>query len=248
MRHQIALVQRSDAMIAQTPTEREFYVGHGVPESRISVIGPGVTPAEVLGGDGKRFRQRHQIKGPLVVSLSTMSYDKGTVHLVKAVRRLWQAGYQVTLVLAGALLTPFQRYLDSLPISDRQRLRVLGFVNEEEKRDLLAAADIFAMPSRTDSFGIVYLEAWLYEKPVIGAHTWGVCDVITDGVDGILVPFGDVPALSRALIELLEDDSLRDEMGARGAKKVYRLHTWKHKHHLIENLYNKLLSPERLVQ
>ncbi|MFN8515884.1 MAG: glycosyltransferase [Chloroflexia bacterium] len=59
---------------------------------------------------------------------------------------------------------------------------------------MLAAASIFALPSRTDSFGITFLEAWCNGVPVIGARAGSIPDVIDDGEDELLVPFGDVPA------------------------------------------------------
>ena len=100
-------------------------------------------------------------------------------------------------------------------------LHVLGSIEETEKRDMFAAADLFAMPSRTDSFGIVYLEAWLYRKPVIAARTWGVSDVVADGEDGLLVRFGDVPALAEVIASLLDDPTRRNALGARrGGKSV----------------------------
>lgn len=240
MRHQLRLVQESDALMAQTAAESTFYKARGAAPDHILIAGPGVNPADVCGGDGQRFRSRHNIRDPLVVSLSAMSYDKGTVHLVEAVRRLWQSGRQVELVLAGAVLRPFRRYLSGLPSTDRERIRVLGPVSEEEKRDLLAACDIFAMPSRTDSFGVVYLEAWLYGKPVIGARTWGLSDVIEDGEDGFLVPFADVPALTEAVTRLLDQPATRQAMGARGKQKVHRFHTWDRKYPLVRDLYSRL--------
>ncbi len=246
MRHQLALVLESDALVAQTAAERDFYVALGYPHTQVVTAGPGVTPAEILGGEGARFRERHAIPEgrPIVASLSAMSYDKGTVHAVEALRRLWQAGVDVELVLAGAVLAPFRAYLEKLPRADRERIRLLGFVSEDEKRDMFAAADLFAMPSRTDSFGIVYLEAWLYGVPVVGARTWGVNDVISDGVDGLLVPFGDVEALAAAITRLLNDPQLRSEMGERGRRKVYADHTWDHKHTLVESLYQRLAAGE----
>jgi len=240
MRHQVNLVQSSSAAVCMTPAEAAFYAARGMPAERLLIAGSGVNPAEVLGGDGARFRLRHGIQGPLVVSLAAMAYDKGTMHLVEAVRRLWRAGQAVDLALAGAITPPFRTYLAGLPPADRARLHVLGPVDDAEKRDLLAAADVFAMPSRTDSFGIVYLEAWLYRKPVIGARTWGVMDVIEDGRDGLLVPFGDVPALADALSGLLADASRRTEMGARGEAKVYQMHTWDVKYPPVRDLYLRL--------
>ena len=242
MRHQQDLVTRSAALVAQTASERDFYVERGFDEARALVAGPGIAPEDVLGGDGRRFRQQHSIAedAPLVVALSSMSYDKGTVHVVEAIRRLWQQGRDVELALAGAVLTPFRRYLDGLPTADRERIHLLGSVSEAEKCDLLAAADIFAMPSRTDSFGIVYLEAWLYEKPVIGARTWGVTDVIAGGEDGLLVPFGDVDALAEAIAHLIDHPEIRAAMGAKGARKVREQHTWARKHRMVYQLYRDL--------
>ena len=87
MRHQTALVCMADAAVV--------------------VAGPGVDPSRVLGGDGARFRREHGLQGPVVASLAAMSYDKGTVHVVEAVRRLWGEGRSVELVLAGTVTEPF---------------------------------------------------------------------------------------------------------------------------------------------
>ncbi len=245
MRHQVALLRASTAAVMQTPAEQAFYRTQGISAERLIVGGPGVTPARVLGGDAARFRRRHAIAGPLIASLSAMCYDKGTVHLVEAVRRLWQAGQAVDLALAGAITLPFRAYLAGLPAADRARLHVLGQVDDAEKRDLLAAADVFAMPSRTDSFGIVYLEAWLYRKPVIAARTWGVMDVIEDGRTGLLVPFGDVPALVDALGRLLADGALRAALGEAGEATVYRRYTWDIQYARVRDLYERLVAAGR---
>jgi glycosyltransferase involved in cell wall biosynthesis len=242
MRHQVDVVRSSDAVAAQSPTARAFYIERGTPAERVHVVGPGVNPGELVGGDGARFLERHGIQAPLVAYLGAMAYDKGTVQVVEAVRCLWQVGVEVELVLAGAILSAFQHYLDQLPRGDRERIRVLGPVGEVEKRDLLAASDIVAMPSRTDSFGLVYLEAWLYRKPVVGARAWGVADVVEDGVDGLLVPFDDHSALTEAFSTLLERPALRAEMGARGEQKVYRLHTWNKKYDVVRQIYTSLVS------
>jgi len=242
MRHQVALVRSSQALVAQTPTEQAYYTERGMPAANVRTVGPAVNPDEILGGDARRFLDRLDIQAPVVAYVGAMAYDKGTVQVVEAVRDLWHAGRQVELILAGAVLSAFQSYLDQLPAEDRSRIRVLGSVDEAEKRDLLAAADIVAMPSRTDSFGIVYLEAWLYRKPVIGAQAWGVSDVIEDGVDGRLVPFGDTDALAEAISVLLERPALCAEMGARGEAKVYRQHTWDLKYKAVRDLYAGLVN------
>lgn len=226
MRHQLGLIRQADAVVTQTARERRFLVERGVPESRLHLIGAGVDPDEVLGGDGAAFRTRHQIAGPLVTTLGTTAYDKGTPHVVEALRALWREGVEATLVIAGPTMAHFRHYFARLPAADRARCRLLGFISPEEKRDLLAATDLFALPSRTDSFGIVYLENWCYGTPVIGARAGGVPDVIDDGENGLLVPFADVPALADALRALLANPALARRLGERGRAKVYARYTW----------------------
>jgi glycogen(starch) synthase len=196
----------------------------------------------LTGGNQDRFVARHNISGPIVFSISSMNYDKGTMHTVEAARSLWQAGHPITLVLAGAVLQPFRRYLNRLPIDDRSRIIVLGPVSDEERNDLLAAGDVLVMPSRTDSFGIAYLEAWLYGKPVIGASAWGVRDLIDDGRDGLLIPFGDVEALAQAILRLVTRREEAVTMGARGREKALRFHTWDVKYPLVRDLYQQLFE------
>ena len=240
MCHQTDLVRQSDAIVTLTETERAFYIDQGVPSKRILVAGPGLVPEQILGGDGARWRTRYQLNGPLVAFIGTINYDKGAMHLVEAIRRLWQTGRPVEVALVGSPSDQFQEYWRSLPPAEHKRVRVLGRVDEAEKRDLLAACDIFALPSRTDSFGIVYLEAWLYRKPVVGARAWAIRDVIADGQDGLLVEFGDVPGLALAIARLLDHPEERVAMGANGERKVYRTHLWDQKFALIRGLYTRL--------
>ena len=89
------------------------------------------------------------------------------------------------------------------------------------------------MPSRTDSFGIVYLEAWLYNKPVIGAYAGGVPDVIDDGKNGYLVKFGDVEMLAQRIKQLLGNPIGALTMGQRGYAKVLHEMTWERQYAFV---------------
>jgi len=242
MRQQLAILCQADAVITLTPLEADFLAARGVPRERCYSTGAGINLPEVTGGDGARFRQRHGLVGPIVFAIGTLAYDKGTVHLIEALRRLWATGRDVHLVLAGQPLTPVSAYLARLPADVASRLRVLGFVSEEEKRDLLAAGDIFCLPSCTDSFGIVYLEAWANGVPVIGARAGGVPAVIADGRDGCLVNFGDVAGLAEAIARLLDVPALRREMGQRGQDKVRREMTWDHVFQRVARVYETVLA------
>lgn len=240
LRHQIDLLKRCDRVITQTSLEQEHLRALGVSSQRMCRIGVGITPAEVAGGDGARFRAAHNIAGPLVLSIGAMAYDKGTVHVVEAMQRLWSAGSTARLVLIGAPLAHFLQFVEQLPASARERILMLPYADDQVKRDALAAADVFAMPSRTDSFGIVYLEAWCYRLPVIGAWAGGVPDVVSHEQDGLLVPFGDVAELAGTIARLLGDRTEARRLGEAGHAKLLRELTWDHKYAQVREVYREL--------
>jgi glycosyltransferase involved in cell wall biosynthesis len=160
-------------------------------------------------------------------------------------RRVWERGTDATFVMAGStMLDKFRRYYDELPDEVRAKCRWLGFISDEDKRDLNAAGQVFCMPSRTDSFGIVYLEAWLNGVPVIGANAGGVPEIISDGVDGYLVEFGDVAALANRIQLLLQRPDTADAMGQAGTRKVLAEHTWDHKIARIAEIYQSVVSSQ----
>ncbi len=105
-------------------------------------------------------------------------------------------------------------------------MRLVEDFREQEKPALFAACDVFSMVSKYESFGITYLEAWAAGKPVIGADIGAVRSVIADGVDGLIVRYGDEAALARAVLRLLENGELGRAFGASGRAKVERGHTW----------------------
>ncbi len=244
MRHQLGLLRQAAKIIAQTESERAFLLRRGFPQEQVHIVSPGIDPAEASHADGRRFRQRHGLSGPLLVTLGALSYNKGTVHLLSATRTLWAEGRHLTLVLVGSMENTVRRLIAQLPARMQERCLYLGRISEQEKWDAIDAADIVALPSRTESFGIVFLEAWMCGKPVIGARAGAVETVIEDGVDGVLVDFGDVAGLADALRALLDDPALAAEMGRRGRAKVLERYTWARQYDRLRELTNQVMRIE----
>jgi glycogen(starch) synthase len=242
MRHQVGIVLDSDMVIAQTSAERRFYEDRGFSEEKIVAVGPGVEPSEVAGGDGDRFKAKQGIESPLILFVGYLSRDKGAFDTVEAVIRLLRLGYEVDLALIGAISSSFREFFSGLSDSEKERIHLLGPVEDSEKKDAFAAASFLSMPSRTDSFGITYLEAWLYGLPVIAARSWGITDVVDDGKDGLVVPFGDRDALAGAMQTLLDNPDEARKMGEIGREKVYREHTWEKKLRALGEIYQQLVA------
>jgi glycosyltransferase involved in cell wall biosynthesis len=147
--------------------------------------------------------------------------DKGSVCVVEAMKIVWQRHPSARLVLAGPSLSAFDLYL-STASAGCERLLTLGPVSDAEKRDWLAAATVVVQPSRVESLGLILLEAWANEKPVIAADTAVSRELVAHGRDGLLVPFGNNSRLAHAITQLLQDSSSRRAMGIRGREKLMR--------------------------
>lgn len=226
MPHQVRLLRDADAILTMTERERRFVVDLGIDSSRVVVTGAGVDTQQVTGGLGDAFRRRHQLSGFVVGSLGPPSAEKGTPDLVRAVAAMRQAGSDVQLVIAGPPMSSFIRWFESLPSDQQAGTTMLGYVDADERRDLLAAIDVFALPSRTESFGIVFLEAWLNRKPVVAARAGAVTELVRDGETGLLVPYGDPDALAVAFGRLRDDAYLRSSLADAGYRLTTSCYMW----------------------
>ncbi len=209
----------------------------GVHPSKMHLIPMGINLDEWRNSDGERFRRKYGLIGKrLVLFVGTKNYNKGAIHLLEAVGKIGKDMGDVTLVSLGL---PTEEWKKKKIVLHETHILDLGNVSAEEKRDAFDACDLFAMPSRYDSFGIVYLEAWRCAKPVIGAKVGAIPEVIEEGKDGLLVEFGEVDQLASAIISLLNNPDLCREMGERGRKKVIDKFNWQKNIGKIEDVFER---------
>ncbi|GAH76519.1 unnamed protein product, partial [marine sediment metagenome] len=122
-------------------------------------------------------------------------------------------------MIAGAVTRDFQLFFKDLPNELKNHIIDLGLIDDQSKINAFSICDIFVLPSLDDAFGIVYLEAWLFKKPVIGVLEGNVAGLIDDNTNGFLVPFRDIKNLSFKIEILLKDKNKRDEFGQKGHEK-----------------------------
>jgi glycosyltransferase involved in cell wall biosynthesis len=234
-------LQSADRVFVQTNLERAGAIDLGVQESRVVVQGLGVEPAECAGGDRARARRDWKIQdGEIVVGhLGNLSWDKGSIDLLLAAERVWKSGVSFRVVLAGPQASSFLAFWKKFEGKDR--VVVTGVLDEQQKRDFFAGMDLFALPSRCDSFGLVLLEAWANGVPNIGYRAGGVTEVIRHEQDGILVKCGDLDALAGALQRLVRDPEMRRRFGATGRERALRDFRWSDKLALVERVYEEVV-------
>jgi glycosyltransferase involved in cell wall biosynthesis len=223
-------IQQADAYIAHTTFERDYLVGRGTQADKIVVIGAGVDADAFASADGVEVRQRYGWgDAPLVGTMGKQTARKRFDVLLKAMPHVWAARPEVHLFIAGAA-GPFSPHIKSLidtfPAEWQVRITVISDFEETEKSALLAACDVFALPSVHESFGIAFAEAWACGKPVIGARVGAISSVIDDGNDGVLVNVDDPQDLARAILELLADQERRARLGRTGQERVLENYTW----------------------
>lgn len=239
---QIKLLQKCDKIIVQTAIERGYLKNSGIDEDKICLVGQGVNLKDIQGGDAERFRKRFDVvEKKIVFHVSTKSYDKGTFHLIEAMKEIWKEDEDIKLVLAGPPMDEFNKYFSTETAFVKNKCLVLDYIIGEDKKDLFAAGDIFVLPSRTDSFGAVFLEAWVNRKPVIGARAGGVAEVINHNEDGYLVKFGDVSELAAYIKLLLQDKNFANEMGRKGYLKVCNGWTWDERYKFVKGLLDNII-------
>lgn len=240
-------IREADAYIAHTTYERDFLTAQkGIAAARIHVIGGGVDVQPYQRANGNNIRQRYGWDdAPVVMALGKHVERKRFDLLIEAMKLVWQQYPTAKVVIAGGR-TQYSTHLEQMIalLSDAQRANVALLCDfpEDEKADLLAACDIFVLPSGHESFGIALIEAWAAGKPVIGARSGAIPSVIEDGIDGLLFEYPQAESLAAQILTLLDNPVQRAKMGAIGKQKVHQRFTWERVVAQVHDLYKNMVK------
>jgi glycogen(starch) synthase len=155
-----------------------------------------------------------------------LEWEKGVHTLVEAMPRLRRRHPGLRLVVAGR-----GTHRDAL-VEQARRLRVsrsvafTGWLEEEDLRAVVAAADVAVVPSVYEPFGLVALETAALGTPLVVAGTGGLAEVVRDHESGLVVPPLDAAALADAVTELLCDEVLAHRVARTAREVVVRDHDW----------------------
>lgn len=234
------LLKNCSYVLTITNNEKEKLAADGINSAKIKVSGIGVDETANTQNDVDKFRKKYNIDSPYVLQISTQTHDKGSHHTIEAMKVLWNKGVDIKLVLIGQILSEFESYLVSQKSYVFENTVILNYATEKDKNDAIEGCEVFVMPSKSDSFGLVYVESWLHKKPVIAAYCSGVTEVIDEGINGFFVPFGDYEMIAGYILKLLKNKDLAQKMGEEGYKKAKNNYLWEQRiksfYKLIEGL------------
>lgn len=215
-----AVLNRCDAVFALLDTDRRGLTQIGVDPARVRTLG--VCPLGAGTGDAAGFRAKLGVgDAPVVLFIGRMVPYKGVPALLAAAELVWRVAPDAHFVFIG----PKDRKTDDwLPARPDPRIHVLGAVSEQDKEDALAGCTVFSMPSTSEIFPAVYLEAWLHRKPVVGGLAYGLRELI-EGNEAGLCAAQEPQRLADALLRILSDADTRERFAQNGYSLVQSKYT-----------------------
>ena len=220
-------------LAALTPVMDRLIVPSASIAAKVRVEGRGAAQFTIIpnGVDLARFdlpvtacalRREFGIPGgaPLLGVVARLEPEKGHRYLVEAMPAILRGAPETWLVMVGegSLETELQARAAALPRPASERIIFTG--RREEVAAITGEIDVAVLPSLREAQGISILEAMARRRPVVASAVGGIPEVLTDGVDGLLVPPADPAALAEACIRLACSPSLRRQLGEAGRATV----------------------------
>jgi D-inositol-3-phosphate glycosyltransferase len=219
------LARQADLMITSTADEsRELIDGYGADPSRVFVVAPGVDLGTFRPIDRAEARAKLDLgDGPIMLFVGRLERLKGVDIAIRALAELRARGHSALrfLVLGEDSRDADESEKERLKrvaasAGVRDRVEFVGSVAHHELPYFYAAADVCVMPSYSESFGLVGLEAQACGCPVVASGVSGIRSVVRDEVTGFLVDGDDPSVYAERIGRLLDDSDLASQMGRRG--------------------------------
>ncbi|MFY9749843.1 MAG: glycosyltransferase family 4 protein [Methanoregula sp.] len=207
-----------------TVMKHEVMQLYNVPDWKCDVVPNGIVPeqyrASIDPGDVKRAYGIHPY-APLILFIGRLVYQKGPDLFIEALRKVCRDRWDAKVIVAGdgGMRQYLQERARDLPVN------FVGYIPDSEYIRLLNACDLVVIPSRNEPFGLVLLEAWSAEKPVVACDVGGLSENIDTFVNGIKVQ-PEPDSLAWGISTMIDDPVNAQVRGRRGRTKVDRQFLW----------------------
>ncbi|MDP4032962.1 MAG: glycosyltransferase family 4 protein [Pseudorhodobacter sp.] len=243
-----ALATSVDRVICLSRASAEAARRIGLGEAQLEILGNGIDlrpydAPPVLGRAAARARFGIAQDAPLILTVAVLRPEKGIDRLVAAMPAICSACPDVHLLVVGdgPQFAPLQAQIAGLRLGEAVTLT--GF--RDDVPDLMRSADIFVLPTLGDALPTVVMEAMAARLPVVASDVGGLSDMIIHGVEGVLVPPDDVPALAAAVLGLLLDGRARAQMGLAARSRAERDFTLQGQVARLAEIYEQLIADKR---
>lgn len=207
--------------------------------------------------DGSKVRQEFGIAPdvPLLASIAFHAPRKGTAQLLQALALLKRRLPAFKLLVVGESIPWGHRgqhrytdYLQALTHELGLDEHVIFTGYRSDVRQILAACDLYTMPSDGEPCAVVFLEAMAMKKPVVALANGGTPEIVEHGTAGLLAPPGNIPRLAEHIQTLIDDPALRQRMGACGRQRVEQCFNPQLMARQVEQVYQRVLHKQPHLQ
>ncbi|MBI2843979.1 MAG: glycosyltransferase family 4 protein [Armatimonadetes bacterium] len=215
------ITRLSDRIIAVSPSMAESLAARGVEEKKIRVVPNGVNVNDYGRKSMESARAGLDIDpaARMILCAARLTRIKGVECLINSAGIIAAREPQARIFIAGD--GPDRIRLEEL--AQRMAPGIVTFLgHRSDVPDLLAAANVVAIPSLAEGQGLILLEAMASAKPVVASRVAGLADVLRDGETGMLAPPGDTKALAEAVMKLLHEPDLAAAYGHRARRLIER--------------------------
>jgi glycosyltransferase involved in cell wall biosynthesis len=216
----------------------------GLPADKIVVIPNGTDPSEFdISFDQKQLRSSYAGPAePIVLYVGRLVMEKGVQILLDAAPKVLSVipGAKFLIVGTGYYQDDLRRQAQYLGVE--QSVRFLGYVPDLELRRLYKIADVVAIPSLYEPFGIVALEGMAAQVPVVTSDTGGLRDFVEHMATGVTTYAGDSGSLAWGLLEVLRRPELAARLTRDAYQKVQHIYNWKVIAKRTSEVYEKVIS------
>jgi glycosyltransferase involved in cell wall biosynthesis len=220
--------EHADALLGISKFVAGSLVANGYPREKTHVVLNAIDLAGWNGRGGSMSVRRAlgcSETAPVVACAARLFHWKGQGQLLRAIDIVRREIPDVRVLIIGdddrlAMRTSYAAELKALASELGLHEHVVFTGHRSDMPDLLAACDVFALPSFEEPFGLVFLEAMAMRKPIVALNNGGTPEVVEHGKSGLLSSPDDVSALAANLLALLRDPPLRGRMGEYGRRQV----------------------------
>jgi phosphatidylinositol alpha-1,6-mannosyltransferase len=223
------IIQHAQGVIVNSKTTGKIVEEFGV--TKYTVVYPITKPLpEVTQKEIEALKQKYNLQDKkIILSIGRLVKRKGFDKTLGAMKHVWQKYPDAVYIIAGD--GEEREALEKMAEPHKEHVLILGKVSEQERNTLLATCDIFIMPSRkthsdVEGFGMVYVEAHQYKKPVIAGNTGGAVEAVLDRKTGLIVDPEDIDAIAEGILELLDNPELAKQLGEAGKKRLSEGLSW----------------------
>ncbi len=182
---------------------------------------------------------------PFVLTVAKLYERKGVDILLQALHQIKSNVNGCRFVIAGDGPEEARLKQMSVDLKVDDMVLFLGEVLGEDIPGLISQCEFFLLPSRSEPFGIVLLEAMTFGKAIVATNVGGIPEFVTTGHNGVLVPSCDVGALASEIEHMLADKELRSRLGACGLRLVEQQYDYRNLVVRYEQLFEKVLMSGR---